>query len=612
MKQGKVARWAIAVVLGFCVAAGYDYFRSGNCPLTPLLFIRWAIATILLWSVLKPFSTLLSLPVLRDGLAAASPIGRLADIVLGSGASRTRQILLPTLVIFLLWLPYLVCLWPGNVYLDSFWQIETFTNALANGDFSIVEAKHPLFTTVIYYDVVVGLGSLLGVSFRSGVSLLVGMQLVASALAFGYAFYVLRTWWNCPKKVVFWCLVFVGIVPIVPLAAMSVCKDSFFSWIYVLWLIEFFGIVSRKRPSIPASEVALFIVLTVFACLTKKVGAFVVVISALLAWVVSSSKRRDLCLLAGGLVGFFTYFLLLPFIVSSFGFIEDGPQEKLSIPFQQTALSYLRHGDTFSDEEVATMEEVFTVGADELPEAYSPRNVDPIKGYSAKAGDEAYDAYMQMWLNQALRYPDTYIDAFGSMVSPLFTNDTFQPMFMSDQRFGYGDEVIVDHVSKPAFQTEASAAVEDLYWWLAGLPVVSVLFISFTYAVYVPAQLIVSLIARRRDLFVCVVPVAISFAGLLISPIIGDHFESFRYYMPFIYTAPLVVAFCLSIGQSSEADEMCEWACDFPREGTPAAHMTVVASSAVEEASEERAREVSSNARGGSRPREPEDHQETI
>lgn len=91
------------------------------------------------------------------------------------------------------------------------------------------------------------------------------------------------------------------------------------------------------------------------------------------------------------------------------------------------------------------------------------------------------------------------------------------------------------------------------YSWLTSVPGIDLLLTQTLYAVLVPAYFAVTVLRRNKSLLPVIAPVAVSFLGLLVSPMVQPHFETMRYLIPFVYSTPVLL--CLAWSQNIASQE---------------------------------------------------------
>lgn len=455
-------------------------------------------------------------------------------------------------ILLLCWAPYLVCAFPGNIYMDTSVQMDWYMRFVDTGNPHSISLHHPLVETMLFGWVMSTALQATG-SFQVGIFILVVAQALCTALTFSLLISFARRRWQSSSMVIVLMFAFVALVPLVPIIICTVSKDSFFSWVYVLFLIGLIDIIRscRDQEKPWGVSIALLAVGSVLSCVTKNFGIYVVVL-ALLALLLFGKVGKAVRLkvvvpvLAGTLIA-----AALVFVApKAIGFYSGGMEEPLSLPFQQTALTLIRHGDEMPDDEKEVIDKVIDV--ETIADDYEPASADGVKGYSPKGARNDYVRYMVVWAKQGLRYPADYLDAFLGLEAPLFSPAPLKQIF--DSGWTTNSDYFPDgYDEKSPFNTEASAGLRAFYLWLIDVPILNVLFMAFSYGVFVPCLLlgVVLSSSQKRAWIPVLVAVFVSLAGLMLSPIVAGHTESTRYFMPFVYSVPVLLVLCTSLLRSS-------------------------------------------------------------
>ncbi|GHT80085.1 hypothetical protein FACS1894104_5500 [Actinomycetota bacterium] len=242
-------------------------------------------------------------------------------------------------------------------------------------------------------------------------------------------------------------------------------------------------------------------------------------------------------------------------VFPAFKVSPGSPIEALGIFYQQTARYVIDNPDDVTADEKQIIDTM--LGYQTIKDRYNPVLIDPLKGYGYLRGVETWPSgeqiqqYLQVYLAQGLRHPESYFNAMGSLEA-----GWFYPWSYGDGTVFELSELAVDGhkigpvqgltITRPAEIAQITTPVVQFEKGLAGFPVIRVLYTPSLYILFIP--LLASLLfykGNRRYLGV-MVPVWISFAFLFIAPATGPNYEALRYVMPFIYTAPLVMAFALT------------------------------------------------------------------
>lgn len=459
--------------------------------------------------------------------------------------SAPKQLLALSVVMLLCWTPYLILMFPGNISMDCSGQLSQAEAFFQSGNFSDLNNHHPLFDTFLYGLVIMGLFHLTG-SFGLGVFVFTLLQAICTAVAFALVVLFLSKRLGRNAGFCLGAAAFFALCPIVPIMVCILCKDTMFSWIYLLFLTSFIGIILSMKSSAPLSrsQILSLTLFGLFACLTKQFGVYIVIPSLVFLTLFGAfSRKSKLLLLIPMTTCILVMWIMLPLGISQLGIQKGGTQEMLSIPFQQSALTYINHKDEIPAEEKEILGRVLVL--DTIEEDYWPQNADGVKGFSPRGSKQDYAAYLKVWVSQGLRYPKDWVNGWAKHVSPLFVATPIWTYFNSE--LTVRDDILpADYWMKDDFNVRGGQFVQDMYVWFRSIPLIDILFLSFPYAIGIPALLfsIAFSCRNKRASLLVAIPVAISIAGYLLSPIVGEHTESSRYLLPFIYSAPLILGYC--------------------------------------------------------------------
>lgn len=547
VKRQRVLIILFSVLLAFCCSAAYDCMNDAALRFNLFFIIRWFVISLIL-------ITCFSLVLIGIRHAWTPPLRRIASLLFGKGKS--HSFIATAAILFICWLPYLIAFFPGNLFMDTSGQLFQYIYFQDSGIIAL-NSKHPLFDTFVFGFIIDSVFSLTG-NIHFGVFTLVLFQFICTIASIATFFVFANFKWECPLTILVILFLFCVFCPLFPIIACGVSKDSFYSWVYVLFFIAFLDIVICKTNGsrCPSSSIALLSASSFLMVLTKNTGviiAFVSVTSLIpLFWQYRQQLYRIVlpALICVVIAGSLTY--ALP---KAIGIKGGGAQEMLSIPFQQTALTLIKHGDEIPSDELEIISKVIEV--ESIETNYWPRNADGVKGYSPRAGSSAYADYIKVWFIEGFRYPKEYLEALVIQESPIFSDRPIVLTFTSNWTSTH-ELLPAGYNEKSEFNEHASDFVKSLYQWYCGVPVLKPFFITFFYAIFIPALLFISLLITRRMRtgYPIIVMILVSLAGLFVSPITGDHFEATRYLMPFIYTSPIVITMCsLTLAQNQSPEK---------------------------------------------------------
>lgn len=561
--HGGFKHLALDAVATFVLAACISIAWSYRADVELVLGARFVLTLVSVWcfllAVFIAARVALSCRLARqeatgqsDGLSAAGrrgDAGARSSVVsrcfaaLFDSARPLRSLVAVALVIGVLWAPYLVAMAPGNMNYDTTGQIAQFFSLMGWGEPYQLSDHHPAFVTFVYGSVIYACEVLFSHA-RLGVLILVLLQTCATALAFSAALVVAVSRWRVPRGLAFALALWSGLFPLIPLAVCSLSKDSFFSWVFVLFVLCV-AELARTRGAVLSSLrfVGGFVLVCALMALTKKFGVYVVAATVLCALFVCGRPWRNMVRLGAPLVlaGLLSWCLVSSLVVS-LGGIPGGKQEMLSVPIQQVALVYVEHGEELSEKDRAAIDGLLE--CDTLAERYSPWTVDDAKKVAKGKPDDAYRTFLATWIELGVRYPGSYFDAWAALDSPLFAGAPYEPIFSSGSHIENNGYVPDSLFEKGSERTLISGMISDWYYEAIEVPVVGQLLKLRTWGVIVPAFFVVAMLhaRQRRQLFLAFVPVVALFGSLLLGPVTWGA-EASRYVMPFVYAAPFMVAF---------------------------------------------------------------------
>lgn len=470
------------------------------------------------------------------------------------------------IILLVCWLPYLLLMYPGNLSNDTTGQLTMFYTLMGHGE-RWITAHHPVFDTLVFGAITYPFYAM--GHFRLGVFLCIFLQELLTAASFGVAFVWAKKRLSVSNGSIAIVLGFAALCPIVPLMVCSLSKDTFFSWVYLIWLVFFLDCiicreVGRRRFVVLAISGALMV-------LTKKYGFFVAALSLIVlavTFLVNKRRRTALVSFALVLVVGITYEVCVPLLDKATGATPAYKSDTLIVPLQQVAMAYSRYSDDFSSDELEVVSKFIDTNVIDSGN-WDNTNTGTIK----KMGDSSIPggftnnqiaSFLSAWGHIGLRHPDAYVDGWLALEAPLFSFGKIVPLFDSLWHTWANASVIPDqYFDKSSPFAELSIQIEGWYYWLTTVPGVDLFLTQALYAVLVPTYFISSALKREKPLGVSsLTPVIVSFLGLMISPLVSPNFETMRYLVPFVYMSPTLL--CVAWSQQNapkqeglaEADEV--------------------------------------------------------
>lgn len=549
---------AISLVVAACGVLGASYvLGQGQSSLdAPLAAVLIAAVTVLAAVALVAVDVgLFRLAAYRSARELGSPswLARLTP------AWTTKSIALFSLVMILLWVPWMVANFPGGTYWDTYYQIfqcypenhpiaiipyeECYDNTLTD---AYLCDHHPIVVTLIYGAFGMVSDALTG-NWMIGVFAFTFLQGALSVLAFTAAVAYLREC-GCPLSLCFAAYAFFCVMPFISTWAMCMVKDSMFGALYVPYFIMLFEAArTRGRSLTRPRSVALFIVLGVVLCLTKKQGLYVVVPTALVAAFLYRARSREKSAQSGGkaflaqaLLCVIVMQLFMPYVVFPLvNVAPGGKQEVLGPLFQQTAHYVTYHSEDVTEDERAAIDKVLEY--DNLAEQHTFDFQDEVKyRFRLDATNDDVANYIKVWAAQGLRHPESYVAALmsiaGFYVAPC--GDINIRMVTVDTHMGDDNRYMLYN---PDELDGMRLGMERAYNMVAKMPGIDVPLLSVTYVFWLPAALLFVVLRRRLRCGVLFVPTAVLLAFCVIAPVYDA-----RYCVPLLYAAPLLL--CMVAG----------------------------------------------------------------
>lgn len=511
-----------------CLICGFLFAEAEPYILNASPEFSWNIALRgILWSLLFMALTWLSLFLLNKSYVVpqAEPWSR-KDLLKHAG------------IILLCWLPILIFLYPGSLSNDTWnqlWQAMMWRYGSSLND------QHPVFDTMLFAGIIYPVMKVTG-SWRIGLFVFVLLQAVVTSFVLSSSIYYCRNHLKISGKGSTLMMVIYCLFPFFPFAVQNLSKDSIYAWCYILFLLFYLEILRTKGAFLKQRKRLIqFILVCLLCCFTKKTGMYLVLASLLFLGVRIHSVKS----IGIGAAAFLLTGTIIPLAYSSLRIIPGGEQEKYSIPFQQTARYVRDYPEDVTEEEKASIDALLTY--DTLAERYDPLCVDAVKVKAVGITDSSiYHHYLKAWAAEGIRHPDSYINAYFALTSPLFSDYPITPVIDSSWHGSLIEEYIpLSAAERPAFSEKTSALIRSVYEWLIQIPILNLFFSEGFYVLLIPVFLVnqYSKLRKNRILGYAVWPMLFSILfGCLLAPV-ASGIEGWRYLISLIYSAPLGMMF---------------------------------------------------------------------
>ncbi len=456
-------------------------------------------------------------------------------------------------LLFLAFLPYLIINAPGVCNLDTQYQLYDLMDGISlvhdpyprekagiglyfgQEIHAWLNAHHPVFDTLLFgffYRLGIFLGS------PSAGMLIYNIFFTAfCAAAFSYMLVFMEKLGveYRIRRLGFFYLV---LMPFIPMTVICIVKDSVFGLLFVLYLCTYMGLIKNMRYK---WDLPLFVILSILLALSKASGAYAVIpanLCLLLFKPLRSGKgkiKRIMFITAASVLPAAILFIILPRIVYPAADIyPGGRQEKYMTTFQQTALTRIRHEESFTPEETGAVSAV--LDWDSIEDRFKQNYVVSVKTlYNGNSTDEEFREYLKVWVKKGLEFPLDYLDAwtglFGGYFAPVedieYYNEIPHRSFWEDR---------LDW-EQNRFFANIRGGILELYSVLRKTPPVSIFFQMVLYDWWIPFFVLVDAVRKKKwDNVFCLLPIVFT---VMLLPIMPRSYA--RYIYPQLFTVPLVL-----------------------------------------------------------------------
>jgi len=220
-------------------------------------------------------------------------------------------------------------------------------------------------------------------------------------------------------------------------------------------------------------------------------------------------------------------------------------REALSVPLMQSARSYLEHSEDMSEDELEVLDNTFRL--DELDVRYEPYLSDEVK--NRYVDESSIWQYLSVWAQQATRYPESYLDAWGELTFGYWSLTT-DPTYPIDTFYNYQQNGIKGEIETPYQFTFIASypfrqVFSQLIEFLLNIPFVVYLMQggTYTYAMIILAALLI--FAKKPRYLVALLPCAALMLTIMFGPMNGLP----RYFLGNICVFPIMIWACFAVVQ---------------------------------------------------------------
>lgn len=531
----------LCAVLALAFTSSPYYINTGTCKIS----VAYCVTAVVSFTVLILITWLLRSLIKNNIWKLLNRESRCSAFV-SVFMKKKNHVSLLAGVMLLIWLLFLLCLFPGTLINDTWSQLQQFMTFTAGE--GVLSDHHPIFDTLIMGVLIVPLSQLTNY-WHLVIWCYVLLQSYLTCLAFSYTINYVYRKLDLNSNAVIVMFSIYSIWPLYPASAQTVSKDALFSWIFVFFTLEFMEIVRSEGTVLKKEKFIIkFIALAIMCSLTKKVGVYVILLSLFCLFLFLKNYRKR--------IGFsflcISVFMLgvMPAVKNNLNVIPGGKQEMFSLPFQQTARYVKYHSDDITKEEYAVIDRLLCM--ENLADRYNPTVADPVKGYQERGSTEDYIAYIKVWLSQGIRHFGTYLVAFNAMEAGWFSWQKYDPLMNMDWHNCLNPEMIPEWVSvRNDFSIKTADAIQEIYNNLYDIPLLTILLSYGFYASIVPAFSMATVLRKWNNkkikYWLGLIPIYLSLVlGCWLAPT-SVEYEGRRYLYPITYTMPIMLAWSLYV-----------------------------------------------------------------
>ncbi len=462
-----------------------------------------------------------------------------------------KPFLTSVVIMLICWLPYIISFYPAILSPDPSNQIKQFfgihTKYMDSVDLIdesvTITNHHPVLHTVLLGGCT-KIGMTLFDSTNIGLFLYSIIQIIIllSALAFTIK-YMKKI--ETPYYIRFMALIIYSLVPVFPLYAMSAVKDTIFTALVIVYMINVYDLIKYRNTVKYSNKKCILLTLLLLAImLMRNNGLYLVILSFPLLLLIEKKNRIKLVMILVLPVVLYNRYndVLLPYLKITEGSIR----EMLSIPFQQSARYVKEYGDDLDEDEVSAIDNV--LGIDTLASRYKPELADPVKNeFNKYTTDEELNTYFKEWYKGLLKHPDSYIQATINNVYGYFDPNTsnWYVYYNYDKRLSQEGNTFNYSFNGLSIPRDILSSYALAFPYL---PILGII-VNIGFSVWLYMYMFVILIKDKKYKYLIYLAPVVSLVLVCIASPANTYF---RYAMPYIFAMPVMIAIFIDIINKKE------------------------------------------------------------
>lgn len=440
-----------------------------------------------------------------------------------------RWFLICWMLLFFLWIPVLLASWPGIFSYDSGWQLASFVDGEVTG-------HHPILHTFLL-GITREIGRGVFGTNNAGAAIYSLLQMILMSAMYAYVCYYLKKR-QAPEWLQIGTFLFLGIHPVNSLMALCATKDSLFTGVFAVFLVQLFEMAEDREgffSSLIRQMMFCMNVFFLFALRNNGFHTFVLCVPFLL-WAFREYWKRMgiLILICLSLYGLYTG----P-VYQVLGIEQSDPREMCSVLMQSAARAYNLDYQGLTEQE---REAFLSIIEEEGMRSYMSRFADPVKAYfNGKEFRRTPGPFLKAWCSVGLRHKRLYIDSFlANTFGYWYPGNSIEDTDHGRDYFEYYCKEFREDVN--VVMEPKLPALSEFYRRIGNessfqkVPVVAA---SFNLGVYTWLFLFALLLLFYRQQYgelILIIPLLMYFLTTLLGPVV-----KMRYHYPLIACAPLII-----------------------------------------------------------------------
>lgn len=451
------------------------------------------------------------------------------NIMKVSNENEKKSNLYYVLILLLAWLPYVILFFPGRISGDAMWALISFATERIND-------KHSVGYTYLVGGIMCIGKRLLNADFGILLNVLFQVILSITAIVYSTAFVCRRIGNRVVDKVI---IVFFALCPIIPLNVVTMQTDIIYCNLLLITIVYFIKNILDEKKYKSLNDIK-FGILIVVTSLFRKEGIIILMLTLVGVFLLYKSLRSRIFKMAIAVIPLFL--LVNMTLENNIYSVGDSGLYKYSVVLQQSARYVKYYPNEVTSKEKSVIDNI--VEYDKLSENYNPILSDNIIGlYKKDVQGEKVLEYFKVWFRMLLKHPGVYVDAFINncygYLSPFSNREAYiiGDGILNDTLLSTNKEYYYDILGCKHYEDGIGAItlVENVLNELQYIPFLNILYIPSMYVWIVISLSLLSLIKRKKNDFVVMIPYILVVCVALMSPANGH----LRYLYSIIISLPI-------------------------------------------------------------------------